>query len=280
MIRLDFVSNSSSSSYIISVPKNYPIKTFIKKVSKNCVDKKKKFHIKNLLESDETTLKYYIQNASLLFLGEVYVCDKKYKIYKDKCPLYEEKNYWEERFNSLKNRIERNKNNKSKEFDSEYRLLDENTIECTYHVYESGYVILGTDSSFSILNYMGKCSEDFIKQQSKFVVSNIKKFLRNRVHNKITYFCGDEPLFRPDIYVIDRDTIKRTEEMLKSGIKMRFQKWENINKLKKELEDKSTVICMRVAKSGDGMDPYYIYNETDRDVFEDIPVKVLNKEIL
>ena len=65
--------------------------------------------------------------------------------------------------------------------------------------------------------------------------------------------------FTSDIFVIDKDTIKLTRLMLKKNMKMRFEKWEDIDKLEKMLDDGETIIGIRVANHGDGMDSDTIY---------------------
>lgn len=276
MIRNDFVSNSSSSSYVVCVGKNYPINTFVKDVCKKCVDKKSNW--KELRDRNETSLKFHIQNARLLFLGEVYVCDRTFFIDRNKCPKWETKEYFEQNFDELFKEIKKKgKNNKLSRYDNDYEILSDTVIKAIDHIWQSS---LSTIDQHDLNIEVFHCENNpkFEKEHNKQTVSNIKKILKSKNTQKY-YWMGDA--YFHNTYVIDQSTIDRTKLMMEHGMKFRFSPWENLKKIQKLLNEGETIIYMRVANSGDGTGQDYIYNETDNhDVFEGIPVKFLTSEQL
>ena len=277
MIRNDFVSNSSSTSYIIAVGSNYPINTFIKDICKNCINKKSKYHIKDLLDRNITSLSYHIQNTRLLFLGEAFVCDREYIIDRTKKKEWESKEEHESSFDNLFKRIKKkSKDGKFDEYDQTYEILSDTQIKAIDHIWESSLSFGDrNDMNFEIIH--SEKNPEFEEKHNKQTVKNIQELLKYK--NQRTRFWMDDSYFH-NTYVIDQSTIDRTKLMQKYGIQMRFSKWENLKKIEKLLKEGNTIIAMRVAHSGDGMEPDYIYNERDdNDVFENIPVQFLNSEI-
>ena len=274
MIRNDFVSNSSSTSYIISIGKNYPIKTFIKDVSKKCVDKKSKYHVFSLLDRNMTTLQFHIMNTRLLFLGEAYVMDKSFNVDLNKVHKWEDKEEHKKLFNGYMKRILRNKNKKYTEYDTTWEYVSDTKIKGTDHIYQGliTYDIIHAENTFDVMECEN--NKKFEKEHNEQVIKNIQEFLKK------LYTCQYHNPFMSNIFVINKDTIKLTRLMLKNKIKMRFEKWENINKLEKMLDDGETIIGIRIANHGDGIDSDTIYNETDNFVLEDIPVELLTSEIM
>lgn len=275
MIRNDFVSNSSSSSYIISIGKNYPIKTFIKDVSKKCVDKKSKHSAFSLLDRNMTTLQFHIMNTRLLFLGEAYVMDRSFNVDLNKVHKWESKEEHKKLFNERMKRILKSKNKKYTEYDTTWEYISDTKIKCTDHIYQGliTYDIINAGNTFDVMEC--KNNKKFEKEHNERVIKNIQEFLKRLD----TYSLYHKP-FMSDIFVINKDTIKLTRLMLKHKIKMRFEKWENIDKLEKMLDDGETIIGIRIANHGDGIDSDTIYNENDNFVLEDIPVKFLTSDIM
>ena len=66
--------------------------------------------------------------------------------------------------------------------------------------------------------------------------------------------------------------------MLNNGFKMRFDDWEDIDKIKKLLENNNIIVVLRVNNCGCGQEQDAIYYTSDnlkRKVFQDIPVNFL-----
>lgn len=73
-IRTDYVSNSSSSSFIVSLPKEYEFKKFVKDVARACVsnpdwDGYTKEEIARIKDRNARNLDYCLNTHELLFLG-------------------------------------------------------------------------------------------------------------------------------------------------------------------------------------------------------------------
>ena len=69
-IRLDFVSNSSSSSYIIAI-QNHLVDDSIKIMSRNSIERRGEWHNPNLLKKNQRTLDFCFNTYQLLFLGNL-----------------------------------------------------------------------------------------------------------------------------------------------------------------------------------------------------------------
>jgi hypothetical protein len=81
-IRTDYVSNSSSSSFIVALPKDYEFKKFIKDVARGCVanpdwDGYTKENIDRIKDMNIRNLDYCLNTHELLFLGTFrYGCNR------------------------------------------------------------------------------------------------------------------------------------------------------------------------------------------------------------
>lgn len=74
-VRSDFVSNSSSSSFVVAVSKQLDVSTFADQLSECCVDANSEFHSECLQLKNKVTLDFCLNNYSLLFLGDLTLYD-------------------------------------------------------------------------------------------------------------------------------------------------------------------------------------------------------------
>jgi hypothetical protein len=275
MIREDFVSNSSSTSFIIALNTNEcSIKKFVHDVCYNCLDEESidKLHNEKLMDHNVINLAYHLDNTRLLFLGEAYVKDTDRILDIDVVPEYEEKDYWIQQLNELRNHIQKNgKDGILEEYDSKYEIIDDKKIKATYHYYV-GYLTenkYDRDSDFS-LQY------DFIKDDIR--IDHIKELLEACYDEKIT-----RKNYHNNIYIIDKDTIALTEIMIKNGINIRFQDGLGLDVFKKYIEEGKTIMYIEVATSGNGWDCDTIYNESEKssvELFDKLPVIILDSEYM
>lgn len=69
--RTDFVSNSSSSSFVLAVKPNYKLKDFCKDLAASTIKLTAKYHDKNLKESNFTKLLFCLSSYQLAWLGRL-----------------------------------------------------------------------------------------------------------------------------------------------------------------------------------------------------------------
>ena len=286
MIREDFVSNSSSTSFIIALNTNEcSIKKFVHDVCYNCLnpenEKKDASFSTNdedsenqqLLDHNVINLRYHLDNTRLLFLGEAYVKDTDRILDIDVVPEYEEKDYWIQQLNDLKRRIQqKGKDGILEEWDSKYEIIDDKKIKATFHHYV-GYLTenkYDRDFDFSL-------SYDFVKDDIR--IERIKELLEACYDEKIT-----RKNYHNNIYIIDKDTIALTEIMIKNGINIRFQDKLGLDVFKKYIEEGKTIMYIEVATSGNGWDCDTIYNENNEksslELFDKLPVIILDSEYM
>lgn len=284
MIRTDFVSNSSSSSFIIALDTSKcTIKKFIDEVCHKTLEENESnsdlidYNNNTLLDHNITNLSYHLDNTRLLFLGEAYIGDQVtiYDIDNPPEHIVKDKDYlpqWIENLQDLRNNIEHcGKNGILEEFDSISEIIDDKKIKMTHHKYV-GYL---TQNKYD-RHYDFSLDFDFI--EDKIRIDAIKKLMNATWDEAIT-----RKSYHYDIYVIDNDTIKLTEIMIKNGIKIRFDKGLELDTIKKILNDNKTIMYIRVANSGDGWDCDTIYDASEKPsikLFDDLPVAILATDYL
>ena len=75
-VRSDFVSNSSSSSFVIAVDPSISTRQMAKDIAKRCVNRKSEFHQESCYERNKIVLDFCLNNYQLLFLGELQLDEK------------------------------------------------------------------------------------------------------------------------------------------------------------------------------------------------------------
>lgn len=80
--RQDFVSNSSSCSFIVSVKKDYVIKDFARELGEACANPKSQWHNPELADRNRMILEFCLSTYELLFLGTMQLGEKDVVTYK------------------------------------------------------------------------------------------------------------------------------------------------------------------------------------------------------
>ena len=254
-IRNDFVSNSSSSSFIVACAAGYAKKTF-KDIAKSCEDKRSEHHDYGLVKRNLRILDFCVNTYQLLFLGSLFLETKK------RTWTFEEfKNGWNDEdcndaslrealdkqaidsWNDFKKNIDKAHAPKC---DDEWLLkeygrdsFDAVKEEITHYediiaeiIVVSNDVMTNTFARYHFKdqngNELSSRKEDIDRR-----VANIIDLARKQVNDN-DYFM--EAYHMPDIYQITQDTIDNTRELIAAGYKMTFDKWEDLD----DLEKKST----------------------------------------
>ena len=288
-IRSDFVSNSSSSSFICAINGTYPIKTLAKDIAQSCVNKEAEYHDRKLAYRNQTILEFCLNTYELLYLGELFLETKTEKYTKDSI---------RNRFKSYGYKRERTEEQFEQEVDNHWNWLidswkdaqkpnaedwlvrnhgrdsfDEKNQVFT-HVYDieaGGIIICEEDMDYHFTHY-GYKTDDEPETVKNRVAALVKKAKSVAKHED-----DDQKVW---IYQITKRTLKNTRNLLDAGKKLRFDRWENIEELEKRLEEGQKVFALRIAHSGDGYGNFYIYEEDDANSLDDLAVEILASECM
>ena len=267
--RIDFVSNSSSCSFVIAIGKNFPLNDFIKEACDGCLK-----HIdrddNNLFtnkqdEFNNVVLNYHLRASELLYLGGLKIGPMQSVFTKD-----------DEYFSYLKNDI-------AKQDVSPDERVIENTDEKI--VLEHDAIVYGMALPTHYVDYVTheyhwnddyKCDSEKQKNAAKAIF----EFAKNYSDSRTDYKCR----YDSSTYFISRTTIWNTRALIAAGYEVELEKWMDLDKLDKMLQNGDRLFNIRVNNGGDGVDEdaLYTFGGWDgEDIFENINgVEVLDGETM
>lgn len=287
--RSDFVSNSSSSSFIVACAAGYADKIF-KEIAKSCEDKKSEWHNYGLAKRNFRILDFCVNTYQLLFLGSLFLETKK-----NTWTFEDFKKRWDDEectdaslrealdkqaidsWNDFKKSIDKAHVPKcddewlSREYGRD--SFDAVKEEITHYediiaerIVVSNDVMTNTFARYHFKDQNGN-ELPLRKEDIDRRVANIIDLSRKQAEDH-DYFM--EAYHSPDIYQITQDTIDNTRELIAAGHKITFDKWEDLDSLEKKIKTGDIVFAMRVARDGDGYGDFYIYTEKESGYIEDI----------
>lgn len=264
MIRNDFVSNSSSSSYIVSLKKSYLNNFCINLCNRSNTNKD--YPIENLKDNNLSILKYGLSNFRLMFLGELYLGECSYTISpNDNDPNAED---------SYRYYLERYKKHQLGEYDDSRKieLLDGDVIKITYDKYTSSITIPIHNCEFPLnpSHIKGDSNDEYTKSLQDTLIEEIKEKCEDHYNGKDYY-----SIYNWATYIIDKVTIDVTEFLLKNGCKLRIDK-DQLESYKKIIADGNIICYIDVYYSGNGSSYNRIYWNGDKDIMTDNNVRVLD----
>lgn len=267
--RIDFVSNSSSCSFIISIGKNFSLNDFIKEACDGCIKHVGRddddWFVSQQNEFNNVVLNYHLRASELVYLGGLSIGPVQSVFTKDdKC------------FSYLKNDI-------AKQAISPDECVIENTDEKI--VLESDDVIYGMAIPKHEIHYITmefhwnddyKCDVEKQKKAAKAIL----EFAKNYSDSKTDYRCRRDS----STYFISRNTIWNTRALIAAGYNVELEKWMDLDKLDKMLQDGDQIFGIRVNNGGDGVDDdaLFTFGGWDgEDIFENMGgVEVLGGETM
>ena len=269
-IREDFVSNSSSSSYVISVNfKKYSFNTFIENVCEQC----------STNDDDDKTpsenraiLEYCLKFFERVCLGEIAV-GREVKTYKrgfddDGKEITDSV---ELKYSSFEfYRKELGKNNILRYHDEILRRVDDNTIEHEFNKTLSSRVSVNRRYMDDILRNDWRYDKDGRGER----VARIMRLLDSIQNQSDSWRTS----YGAETYLITQNTLDNTRDMLAEGYSIEFEKWENIDALQARLDAGETVFAVAVGDGGEGRDDFRLFSDESRNPFQGIPCEIINNE--
>ena len=288
--RTDFVSNSSSSSFVVACKKEL-LKDIAKDLARACVNKRDKYHDKELSKNNQCILDFCLKTFQLVFLGELLLETKEetYSLdYFKRIWAIPSKNmptaYAEEAWKRYKNIVERVKSGKEKDswakkaYDLDEYDAETDTAKHFEKVYVKDIVVSNSvmESGFNRYHYSnGPDSEETIKGR----VQKIIDFAKDKVKRDLLE--AEDCFEAVDIYQITKDTIDNTRNLIAQGYKVELGEWEDLDRLDAKLDSGESIFYVRIAHSGDGYGDFYIYCEDGADGIDGVSgIEVLTSDCL
>jgi len=268
--RNDFVSNSSSCSFVITVGKSFPLNDFIKEACEGCLkhrdeDDPDRF-ANEQNEMNNAVLNYHLRASELLYLGSLCL-GKRRSIY-----TREQNGEW---FDALREDIARG--NVSSEDTVVENTDDRIVIE--FDDFADGMALpkYKTPHVTMDFHWNDSYSNDISKQ--KPAADAIAEFAKNYTDN------GDyKSKQNSSTYFISRTTIWNTRALIAAGYKVVLEDWMDLDKLEKMLQDGDRIFGIMVSNGGDGVqeDALYTFGGWDgEDVFDGMSgISVIHSETM
>jgi len=265
--RNDFVSNSSSCSFIIAIGSSFPLNDFIKEACEGCLkhadeDDTDEF-VSQQNEFNNAVLNYHLRASELLYLGTLSIGAVQSIFTKD-----------DEYFPYLKKDIESN---------SVAERIIENSDEKIVLEYDDaidGMAIPKHEVDHVTMEYHWDDDYTCDIEKQKKAAKAIVKFAKNYSDTKTDYKCRNDSA----TYFISRTTIWNTRALIAAGYEVELEKWMDLDKLDEMLKNGDKIFSIRVNNGGDGVDEdaLYTFGGWDgEDVFENMSgVEVLGGETL
>lgn len=266
--RNDFVSNSSSCSFVVAIPSEaqYKFKDFVKDLVKDCAKNKDqeygmtKEQLQELNEFNARNLDYHLNSSELLFLGTLKVTDSQYTMNRPD-PKSEEYagddgdyKYDLDMFARLQKDVKRKNFGK----DTGEKLVEatDNAITVSYPVYASGIAIPSMDMDGFTGHYSWRDPDKETKEDRKHAADNILRLMniiKNPEDSDLYHFVNTHT------YFISKSTIWNTRALLENKAELTLEKWENLDELEKRLDEGQRLFVIRQNNGGDGWDNDAIY---------------------
>lgn len=269
--RLDFVSNSSSSSYVLSVNMKAfegGAMEFVNLVCGKCFfDGKERQKERGLDERNMSSFLYGILHTQLLYLGEFTIGRKTETVRRDGDDTW----FFEQCMEDWKS-------DRMDGTDEEHtKALSVTDDEIVYE-----HDVMAPRGGFTVLNdYM----ENFIRRRkwtpkgmarhsAKDVAGKILSLVEACRKIELDYYTG----FKSDTYRITKETVANTRDMIKAGYEASFEKWEDLDAIEARLDAGETVFGITVSDSGDGEGDTKLFSMDSRYPFEGLPVECLTAD--
>jgi len=278
--REDFVSNSSSCSFMVAINGTYDIESFAKDLAKSCCNPKSEFHCAGLEKHNRKILDFCLSTYELAFLGCLELETKEHKwTLADFKRIYKND---EDAQQQMDAHIENIKRCKDADCDPTFRedfkhdFYDKKTE--TLHTFEKvcaqGLAVDSDTMRYAFDHYGYKTDDE--PATKKLRVKNLIKYAK--AHSSHSDGMFDRNI---DIYRVTERTLKNTRELIEAGHSISLPSWcKDLDEAEKRLKDGEQIFGLRIAHQGDGWGNYYIYMDDEADGLDNLAVEILDSECL
>lgn len=239
--RNDFVSNSSSCSFVIALPAGFSLNDFVEQTTRGCLRHAEPNEAEFSQKQDElnrAVLNYHLRASELLFLGSLRVDNITRRINRQDDPA---------EFDRVKSMIA------AGHFcwdDSEVVSNDESVIILKFINRVDEIAVKSSEMPYITGNYhwRGDYSVDSMEQAT--AATKIIEFVKYYSdHAGIDYKARSNS----DTYFISLNTVWNTRALLAAGKDVVLDKWMDLDKLEGMLKDGTKIFKVHVNNGGDGV---------------------------
>lgn len=276
-VRSDFVSNSSSSSFVIAIDfHKYPFEDFVANVCDNCDDKESKYHGKELHGLNEAILRYCVQFNERLYLGSLRLGKSREEWKRGEDWGHEKLAPGESTEGTPFEMLKRDlidRSSYSPEYSGESAWFkDADTLVHEYPIGVDAALTVSKDIMSHIREHWGghDVPEEQLRAQR---VEMIAEIMRKERMNKKLYLSP----YSSNTYQITQGTIDNTRDMLAEGYKIDLSEWD-LAALEARIKAGESIVAMECGYSGEGYDDTRIYSESSNSIFENVPVEYISSD--
>lgn len=264
-IRNDFVSNSSSCSYVIAIADEsiYPLDDLICDIADNClVGSDDSYSWAKQDVENKAVLNFHWRMTECVYLGMLLAGYHRDTYVKGK----------DDMFNAVMSDAKTGKitNDGSK-------AVSVSDIEITVDWSNNVYCPVAFSNRIDSITHVYMWEDkDYAKtDEYKKAADSIAKWANAMSDNEGSYLNK----FSSDTYFISRKTIWNTRALIASGYNVKLDPWMDLDKLETILKNGNRILALRVSNGGDGSsyDNVYAYNEWSSEPFEGLTgIDILN----
>ena len=238
--RNDFVSNSSSCSFVIALPAGFSLNDFVKQAARGCLKHAGPNEAEFSMKQDElnqAVLNYHLRASELLFLGSLRVNDIMRKIDRQNNPA---------EFDRVKCLINAGEYYGNPDVVSE----DENSITLAFTDRVEEIAIKSGEIPYITGEYHWDSDYSIDPMKQAIAANKITKFARYYSdYASIDYRAKSNS----DTYFISLNTIWNTRALLEAKKDLTLDKWMDLDKLEGMLKDGMKIFKVHVNNGGDGV---------------------------
>lgn len=288
-VRSDFVSNSSSCSFVIAINPQYDTSSFVKDLANSCSNPNSQYHHKDIVERNQRILDFCLHTYELAFLGTWKLTTNEYVYTKneyinryvdDKLSDNEKQPFikeglasWEYELKIIEDVKKPNADEYLKAFYGKNFIDESGKLHIFYDIY-ANCCVLNSDKMCYELNRYGY-DQDNTKEAISYRINQLRKLAEEYAdyeHGKYVSFQHAE------CYAITMNTIKNTRDLLNAKCDLTFEKFEDLDALEKRLANGQKLFVVNIGRAGDGWNNYNIYCEDNADSLNALAVEILHSE--